>query len=254
MSDLSRDLERLAILVSKELKIRYKRSVFGYIWAVVNPLAFALVYYVAFKLIMRIEVENYAIFLLSAMFPWMWLANALRTATSTFSDNASLVKYVTLPRYILPLSVISHEAIHFLFALPVLLVFVVFGGGEFHPSWMWQILILIPLQFVLVYPFCLLFSLFNVFVADVEHLVGIALSMLFFLTPIVYPIEMVPESLKMFMNLSPVAALIEVWRSVLLHGEIVWPKVLVCLSTAMILGGIASIYYRRTSIKIAERL
>ncbi len=244
----------LFVLLSKELKVRYKSSFLGYLWAVANPFAFACVYYIAFKIIMRIEMENYAIFLLSGMFPWLWLSNALQAATHSFRNNISLVKYVALPRYILPLSNVAHEAIHFFFALPVLVSFIVFTGGQFYVSWLWQVPALILLQFALLYPFALIFSLLNVFVRDVEYLIGISLSMLFFLTPIVYPITMAPDAYRLYFELSPLAALIELWRGVLLQGQFYLDDFMLPLYTGCIAGGLALVLYRKTCARIGELL
>ncbi len=251
---LIRDIELLGILISKELKVRYKSSFLGYLWAAANPFAFACVYYIAFKAIMRIEMENYAIFLLSGMFPWLWLSNALHAASNSFRNNISLVKYVALPRYILPLSNVAHEAIHFFFALPVLVFFILFTGGQFYVSWLWQAPALILLQFALLYPFALIFSLLNVFVHDVEYLIGIGLSMLFFLTPIVYPISMAPDAYRLYFELSPLAALIELWRGVLLQGQFYLDDFRLSLYTGCIAGGFALILYRRTRARIGELL
>lgn len=249
-----RDIELLGILVSKELKIRYKSSMLGYIWAIANPLAFAFVYYVAFKIIMRIEMENYAIFLLTGMFPWMWLSNALQTAIGSFRNNIPLIKYVALPRYIMPLSNVVHEAVHFFFALPVLIFFVLFTGGDFYPNWLWQVPVLIFLQFIFIYPFALLFALFNVFVHDVEYLVGISLSLLFFLTPIVYPPGMVPDAYAVYFDLSPLAGLVNLWRGILLQGQFSLPDFLLVLAVSSIMAVFAFVLYRKVGKKVGELL
>lgn len=249
-----RDIELLTILVSKDLKVRYKSNVLGYLWAIANPFAFALVYYIAFKLIMRIEMENYAIFLLSGMFPWMWLSNGLHAATSSLRNNASLIKHVNLPHYILPLSNITQEAIHFFFALPALTLFILLTGGDFYVSWLWQIPSLIILQTALILPFALMFALSNVFVHDVEHLVGIGLSMLFFLTPIVYPMNMIPENYAFYFELNPLASLIQLWRSVLLQGEFHLSYFILILTTTTITALLAFTFYIKTNKKIGELL
>ena len=247
-------LELLSVLVLKELRVRYKSSVLGYLWAVTNPFAFALVYYIAFKLILRVEMDNYAIFLLSGMFPWIWISNSLHASTSCFRNNVSLVKYVSLPRYILPLSNVAHETIHFFFALPILVLFIVFSGGELFISWIWQVPILIVLQFVLLYPFALMLALANVLVHDVEYLVGISLSMLFFLTPIVYPVDMIPEDFQFYLDLSPLSSLIQLWHGVILHGEFEPFDLLQPLAIALVGSYLAWIWYAKVNRKLGELL
>lgn len=246
--------ELLYLLVLKELKVRYKSSVLGYIWALANPFAFALVYYLAFKIIMRVNMPNYSIFLLTGLFPWLWLTNSVIHATRSYQNNPSLVKRVNLQRAVLPLSNVVHEMVHFCFALPVLLLFILFTGNELHLSWLWQIPLIAVLQLAMVYPVALILGLANVFVHDVEYLVGIALSMLFFLTPIVYPITMVPEQYRWYFDLSPLTALMNSWREVLLHGRIEITGVLFCLAFAVVTGTLAALVYRRTQAKLGELL
>lgn len=246
--------ELLYLLVQKELKVRYKNSFLGYLWALANPFAFALVYYVAFKVIMRVQMPNYSVFLLAGLFPWVWLTNALVHATSSYRRNASLVKRVNLQRAVLPLSNVVHEMVHFCFAIPVILLFMLFAGEVFYASWIWQVPAMIVVQLVMIYPLALLLALANVYVHDVEYLVGIVLSMLFFLTPIVYPLSMVPEKYHIFFDLSPVAALTQDWRGVLLEGHMDMLYFAYVLLTAVILSAFAYAVYKRTSVRLGELL
>jgi lipopolysaccharide transport system permease protein len=247
-------LELLYLLVQKELKVRYKSSVLGYLWALANPFAFALVYYIAFKIIMRVQMPNYSIFLLAGMFPWVWMSNSLIQATSSYKNNASLVKKVNLNRAVLPLSNVAHEMVHFFFALPVLAIFIKFAGGDFFLSWIWQIPLMLLLQLFLVYPIALILALANVYVHDVEYLIGIFLSLLFFMTPIVYPITMVPESYRIYFEWSPVYSLITNWRDVLLSGTLNPETYLLAGLMAFTLGGLAAIFYRKASVRMGELL
>lgn len=244
----------LYLLVKKELAVRYKNSFLGYLWALAHPAAFALVYYVAFGLFMRVQVENYPIFLLVGMFPWVWAANSLITATSSFRNNASLVKRVAMPRGMLPLSNVVHEMVHFCFALPALFLFLALSGLDMHLSWVWQVPFMVLLQLLLLYPFALLFSLANVFVHDVEHLVGIGMSLLFFLTPVVYPLALVPEAYLDLIRLNPFASLIALWRDVFLLGTMDPGMLAICLAVALLGAALARYAYVRMAFRIGELL
>ena len=246
--------ELLYLLVQKDLKVRYKSSVLGYLWALANPFAFALVYYIAFKVIMRVQMHNYSVFLLTGMFPWAWLTNSLSQATGSYRKNASLVKKVNLDRAVLPLGNVAHEMVHFCFALPVLGFFIYFTGGSMYASWLWQIPLLILLQLAMVYPVGLMLALANVYVHDVEYLVGIGLSMLFFLTPVVYPVTMVPEKYRHYFEWSPLAALIDNWRGVFLDGAINTELFNHCIIVAAIVTVMAIAVYRKASRKLGELL
>lgn len=248
-------LELLYLLVRKDLKVRYKSSVLGYLWALANPFAFALVYWVAFKYIMRVQMENYSLYLITGIFPWVWLSSGITQATRSYQNNAFLVKKVKIPRAILPLSSVAQEMAHFLFALPVILAFLIFAGSfELRAAWLWQIPLMLGVQLAFVYPIALVFAVSNVYVHDIEHLVGLAFAMLFFLTPMVYPISMVPEELRRYFELNPLYALMDSWRGVFLSGTLDGAKLGYAIACAAVFGAVAWLCYRRLAPRIGELL
>src|SRR5438309_2354350 len=116
---IAQRVELLYLLVLKDLRVRYKNSFLGYLWALANPLAFTLVYYVAFEVILKTVVPNFALYLVFGMFPWSWLMNALVQSTGAYRGNPSLVRRVPLPLSILPLSTVVQHMVHFVLALPI---------------------------------------------------------------------------------------------------------------------------------------
>jgi len=190
--------EFFLILLQKDLKVRYKRSVLGYFWALLNPLAYASVYYIVFNLIMRFDIPNYPIFLLTALFPWVWITNSLINGTLVFKNNSSLIKKANLKKIVLPLSSTAHETMHFIFSLPIIFIFIFYANLDFYFSWIWQIPLLIITQYYFLSSIVIIFSILNCYVNDIEYMVGIFLSLFFFLTPIVYSIEMVPQKYLFF--------------------------------------------------------
>jgi lipopolysaccharide transport system permease protein len=247
--------ELLYLLVIKELKVRYKSRFLGYLWALANPIAFAFVYWIAFKLIMRVEMPNYSLFLITGIFPWVWLSMGVTHGARSFLDNASLIKKASLPRPILPLSCVVQETVHFAFALPVIIAFLVFAGDyPVRASWLWQIPLLAALQVAFVYPLALSVALVNVYVRDIENLVGIGLSLLFFVTPMVYPITMVPEAYRRWFELNPLHALMQSWRSVLLDHTLDPGYFAYAAATAAVAGIIAWILYRTLAPRVGELL
>ena len=111
--------EILSELTRKELRVRYRNSVLGYVWSVLNPLLMAGVFYLAFGLILKAAVEHYALFLVVGLFPWQWLTNSVGTSANAYIGNASLVKKINFPRSLLPLSTQLHDLVHFIVAPPV---------------------------------------------------------------------------------------------------------------------------------------
>lgn len=214
------NLNILFLLLKKELKLRYYGSVIGFIWSILNPLCFAAVYFVAFKVIMRFDQDNYAISLIIALFPWMWIVNSLVQGTNSVRNNFSLVKKIRFNYTMLPLSNILHDIIHFIFCIPIVIGFIIYVDGDLFISWFWQLPIMIIIQLALLFPIILFLSSLNVFIKDIEYMVSLAVSILFFLTPIIYPISIVPAKFLIFYKFNLFAVLIDNWRSMFLKGEL----------------------------------
>jgi len=228
--------------------------VLGYMWSVMNPIAFALVYFIAFKIIMRIQMENYSIFLLSGLFAWQWFANSANVAPTTYISNASIIKKVNFPRNVLVIANILQDGIHFLLAVPVFLLFMFIFG--LMPSWHWLygIPVLFAIQGLMLYGFCLALASVNLFVRDIERLVSIATTLLFYFTPILYPMSMVPEKFRPLLNLNPVGPLMVGWRELLLNGRFDLASALISLGYGIAAYFIGNAIYRKLSWKFAEAL
>lgn len=247
--------ELLYLLVRKELTARYKSRFLGYVWALANPFAFAFVYWFAFKFIMRLEIENYSLYLITGMFPWVWLATGVSNATRSYFINAPLIKKVSLPRFILPLANVAQEMVHFAFALPVIFAFLWFAGAlPPKASWLWQVPLLLVLQTMFAYPLALSFALANTYVRDIEYLVGIGFSLMFFATPMVFPITMVPEAYRHWFELNPLHAMMQSWRAVFLEGALDPGHMAYAAAFAAVTGLIAWLVYRRLAPRIGELL
>lgn len=246
--------ELLYLLVLKELRVRYKSSILGYFWALANPLAFTVVYYVAFQVILKTGVPNYALFLITGMFPWTWLMNALVQSTAAYRGNPSLVRKVRLPRAILPLSTTVQHMVHFVFAIPILLAAVVLSTGHSHLSWIVLVPVATAVELAIIYPLGVMLAAFNAAVRDVEYLVTIALQMLFFLTPVVYPVSAIPEAHRVYFDLNPATPIIEVWRRVLYDGVLDGPAAARCAVFALVAGAAAYFVHRAMAPRIGELL
>lgn len=110
------------VITQKELKVRYKSSFFGYLWSIANPLLFAMIYYFIFKLVMRVQIPNYTVFLITGLFPWQWFANSANNSLFSFISNSQIIKKTVFPRSVIPFSNVLMECLHF-YALFLLLSF-----------------------------------------------------------------------------------------------------------------------------------
>ena len=142
-----RYVDLLAVLTAKEIKVRYKRTVLGYLWSLLNPVIYATTFWIAFKAILNVRIESYFTFLLAGLFPWQWFANTLQAAPSAFVRNATLVKKVAFPRHLIVASVVLTEGVHFVLCLPVFAVFeIAYSQNMPHLSWLWGVPVLTAIQ------------------------------------------------------------------------------------------------------------
>lgn len=186
--------EILLNLVRKELKVKYTASVLGAVWSVLNPIVFLAVFTFVVKILSN-PTPDYPVFLLSGLLAWNLFSVALGNGTRSVIDNGNLVKKVYFPREILPLSVVGVALFDFVLQSAVLFVFIVASGYGFHA----EALVLYPLSVVtlLVFTTALTFwvAAVNVRYRDVQHLIGLALLVWFWMTPIVYPGGLVQDKL-----------------------------------------------------------
>ncbi|MBN2137982.1 MAG: ABC transporter permease [Sedimentisphaerales bacterium] len=252
--NLRQNLELLFELTKKEIKIRYKNAFLGILWSLANPLAFALVYYFVFKLIMRSRIENFSLFLITGLFPWQWFANSLILSTSIFISNKSLIKKTMLPKTVLLLASIMNGGVHFLLSVPVVVLFLLLAGKS--PSLIWLVglpAMLIP-QFLIILGLSWLFSSINVFFRDLQHLVGVLIQIAFWLTPIVYPHTGIPKSFKIFVFLNPMTPVIISYRQLFLEGRFDIRYWCISLITGLLLSAAGYSVYRKLNWKFAELL
>ncbi len=207
-------------LVERHLYARYRGSALGMLWSFLNPLCLMAVYTLVFQYYIRFtEVENYTIFLFCGLLPWIWVTSALIEGSVAISGGGSLITKSLFPAHLLPAVTVFTSAIHYLLSLPLMFLFMLVAGVQI-PTTIVIAPFIIFLQFSFLYGVVLFLSALNVQFRDVQHLVGNFLTLLFFLCPILYPREMVPESFQFTLIVNPFAAFTTVYQDVLLTGVI----------------------------------
>jgi lipopolysaccharide transport system permease protein len=247
-------LDLILVLVQKDMKVRYKSSWLGYAWSVANPLLFTAVYYVALGVFLRFQIPGYPypLFLIAGQFPWQWLASSIGGGPMAFINNASLIKKVRFPRNIIIVSGVLGDAIHFLLTIPVTVLALLWYGRA--PSWSWipGIPLLVLAQFLTVYGAALAVASVNVFVRDLERLVALFIQVLFFLTPVIYSVHVVPVQYHIWIKLNPVAPLIRAWQKLLLDGYLDPLLVGAAYLSALSCLVVGTLIYRALSPRFAE--
>jgi len=240
------------ILFLKELKARYKGHALGYLWAFLLPLSQALIYYYVFKIVMRIEMENFGIFMITGVFPWAMISYAVIAGTNSFNSNANIIKKVNFPLYLLPLSISINEMIFLYFSLAVAIPIILYN----HIAMSLETLSYLPIVSIITIIFTgslgLIFAILNSFFKDISYIVSVFFNIMFFMTPIVYPITSVPDSMRQYILLNPFVSFIENWRGMFFYNHVDNIVVLESFMYALIAFIIAFILYKKNHFKVAE--
>lgn len=252
----NRDFENykdlLFVLLQKEMKVRYQDKVLGYLWSVASPLTYAIVYFFAFKLVMRIAIEDYPLALLSVLFPWQWFSNGVEFAPLLFIFNAPIIKKVNFPRDIISLAASLNHLLHFVFSLPVLFFLVFLYQRSPSITWLYGIPLLMLIQVLTIHGITLLFASLNLFLRDIERLVSVITSFVFFFTPIVYTLDMVPPEFQALMKFNPAAPLMINWRNIFVNGTLDYGYLGLSAGYALLFLVIGYAVYKKLSWKFAE--
>ncbi len=228
VAELAESRELFVNLTLRELRGKYKRSVLGWTWSLLNPLATMVIFTMVFRFFLKVQIEPgdpsglhvFAIFLLCGLLPWNLLANGMSGSMGALIANSNLIKKVFFPREILVASNIASWVVSFLLELGVLAVVLVVAGNFVLP-WLVPTLGLVIVQTMFVVGLGLLVSVLNVYFRDVQHLIGILLQIWFYATPIVYPITVVRDALDdhpalfTVYKLNPMVRFVEAYRDCL---------------------------------------
>lgn len=248
VTDFKRYVPLLFNLTSRDLKVKYRRSVLGLAWSVLNPLLTMIVLTQVFRLLMRVQVPDYAVYFILGSSMFNFFSEATTSSMSSILDSAPLIKKVHIPKYIFPLEKCIFATVNFMFSMIAVIIVMLLNpllneGNVIHPTWS---MLLFPLPVI----YCFLFSLgiglvlsaCTVFFRDVLHLYGVFLTMLNYLTPIIYPVSLL-ESHNFIMSvvrLNPLYHFVDYFRSIMMYGQIPGLKEnLICIGlgiAALLLG------------------
>jgi lipopolysaccharide transport system permease protein len=220
--------ELIRNLVIRDLKVRYKNSVLGVLWSLLNPLLMTLVFTIVFTVMLpNDDIEYFPVFFLCGFLPWSFLAASLTGATGSIVNNASLIKKVYFPREILPVSEVLSNLVNFLVALVVIFVMMFAYGVRLTPA-VFMLPLIVMAQVMFITGMALILSTANVFYRDTQHILEILMQAWFFLTPIFYPITILPPARQILgvevdvqlwlRRLNPMASLVASYRDVLYRG------------------------------------
>ena len=271
LAEYAASRELMANLTLRELRSKYKRSLLGWAWSLLNPIATMLVYTLVFGYILKVEppqgepsgIKYFALFLLCGLLPWNYLTSGVGGGIGSLIANANLVKKTYFPRDLLVASTVASCLVSHLIEMGLLcLVFLIFGNMVL--PYLVVALLLIVLLTLFVTGLGLAFSVVNAYFRDVEHLVSILFQVWFYLNPIVYPLTLVPERMNIFgfavparalYQLNPMVGFTEAFRDLLYHLRMPpLPEVAYLLVVSVAVFGFGLTLFNRLEGRLAEEL
>jgi len=244
----------LRSLVDRDLKLMYKRSALGIAWTLINPLLQLAVFVFVFQVVIPVQIPQYSSYVFIGLLVWTWFQTALYQATGVILGSRSLIRQPRFPVAILPIVIVTTGLLHFLLALPVLVVFLLVDGIKLTPM-----VLYLPILQILQFAFTVSLSYFlaalNVTFRDTQHTLGVVLQLLFYLTPIFYDLKNIPQKYWYFYGMNPLVHIITAYRQIFLWG--VSPDwlalAIIAVFTAMLLP-IGYLVFKRQSARFVEEI
>jgi lipopolysaccharide transport system permease protein len=248
--ELWRYRELLWCLVVRELKVKYQHSTLGFVWTLLNPLLTLAILLTVFSLVVRIPIEHYWAFLLSGYFVFNFVNQVINASTDVLADHKVLIRSVPLPTEVAPLAVALSRLVEFAVELLLVLALIaVFHHGGVPASFA-LLPLLVVLQLLLTAALALPVATLSVFYQDVRHLLPIAFTAVFYISPVLYGVDLVPDLLRPLYELNPIARLLVLYHAVLYEG--VFPSFLglafTCAYTLALLAFGAALFRKHSPV------
>lgn len=224
--------EMIFSLVRRDLKGRYKGSVLGFFWTFLNPLLQLAVYTMVFSLIMRAGIEDYYLFLFVALIPWIFFSTSLTGGASCIMAQQDMVKKIYFPREVLPIAYVTSQFVNMLLSFFVIFAVLICSKSTLHLGAVLCLPIIMLVEYILALGFTMIMSAVTVYLRDLEYLLGIFTMAWQFLTPVMYPIDQVPEQIRWVFSLNPMTYVITAYRDILYYGKM--PRLETLLSAAVL--------------------
>lgn len=229
-------------LVERDIKKKYKRSILGILWSMLNPLLMMIITAMVFSNLFRFEIQNFALYLLTGQMIFNFYSEATNFSMSSILENGGLIKKVYIPKYLFPISRVVSSGVNLLFTLPAMLIIMLYTGQEISFK---IFLCIIPL--FLLFCFCLgiglILSVIAVYFRDIFHLYSVILTGLNYATPIFYPKSIVPEEYLFLINLNPLYYYLEAFRDIIYKNIFPDLSVLIICMFFSIISLIIGIYF-----------
>ncbi|MGH8622308.1 MAG: ABC transporter permease [Burkholderiales bacterium] len=208
-------------LVRVNLQLRYQRTALGFVWTLLNPLVTMAITAIVFSMVFRMEVKGYAVFLIAGTLPWLCFSSTLLQSVTVFIHNEGLIKKVYVPKLIFPTAVAASVLVDSLLSAVALLAILIVLGAKISVH-----LLFLPAAYLLLFPFALavglVASIVTVYIRDLQYIMNHLLQLAYFLTPILYPLDMIPQKFHALYALNPMVFYVELFRAPIYRNA--WPE------------------------------
>lgn len=224
--------EMIVSLVKRDLKGRYKGSALGFFWTFLNPLLQLCVYTLVFSTIMRSGIEDYYLFLFVALIPWIFFSTSLSGGANCILAQQDMVKKIYFPREVLPVSFVTSQFVNMLLSFLVIFAVLACTGHSLRLAGVLCLPLIMAVEYILALGFTMVMSAVTVYVRDLEYILGIVTMAWQFLTPVLYPMDQVPEQVNWIFMANPMTYVIVSYRDILYYGRT--PQLETLLSAAIV--------------------
>lgn len=212
--------EMIASLVKKDLRGRYKGAMLGFLWTFINPLFQLIIYTIVFSYILKSDIEKYYLFLFVALIPWIFFQTSLTGGASTIISQKELVTKIYFPREVIPISYVTSCFMNMLFCFLIIFVVVLVAQVPITITALLCLPLIMLIEYILALGIALISSAITVYFRDFEHILGIIAMAWMYMTPIIYPLSIVPENFRLIFQINPMTPIIEAYRDILYLGQV----------------------------------
>ncbi|MEA4907347.1 MAG: ABC transporter permease [Anaerolineaceae bacterium] len=254
MREFYQSRELLYTWTMRDFKVRYSQSLLGIAWAILQPLSLMLIFSVIFSLFIKVPTEGvpYPLFAYTSLLPWTFFSNALSFAIPSLVNNMNLVSKIYFPREILPLSSILVCLLDFIISISIYVFMLLW----YHWPIGWSVLfvpVILSIQLIFMYGISLLASAINVFYRDVRFIIPLAVQIWMYISPVIYPVSLVPERLQPFYLINPMAVIIDSYRRVILYQQAPdWPYLILATAISLLLLLLSYRYFKKAEREFAD--
>ena len=228
----------IRLLIARDIRLKYERTALGYFWSILEPLLLAGVYTFVFSRIGRLNIDDYPLFVISGVLPWMWARGVITESTKALTSESKLVKTTAIPREVWVIRVVGTRLVDFVLAFPVIILIAVLsqhGPSEYFPA----LLLAIVLQTMLLTGLALLLSALNVILGDVQRTTRVITRLLFYTTPILYDVQLLYERFgpkwSHLYELNPFVGIFELYHAVWFGDRFAgWTPVYISMGAAVV--------------------